>query len=176
MNTLKSPFSRHHGRKTIFSPRKFLPIRVCLLCVLLLLLGGCRPRGVAVSTVTGTVRYDGSPVRGAVVSFVPKSPGGRGASAQTDSEGKFIAMTQGAKISGVVPGDYLVTISKITEVDENGQPVVRTRQEFRPNAPPEKRYPVKNLLPGQYASKNKTPLSASVVQANNHFDFTLEDE
>jgi hypothetical protein len=60
-------------------------------------------------TVEGKVTFDGKPLEGAAVIFIPKD-GGVGASALTDAEGAFRLI--GTQADGLVPGEYRVTVSK----------------------------------------------------------------
>ncbi|HUY34565.1 MAG TPA: carboxypeptidase-like regulatory domain-containing protein [Pirellulales bacterium] len=76
---------------------------------------GCSP-GPKIKTVpvSGTVKYKGQPVVGAIVTFLKTADGGRNAGGLTDSEGKFTLETQigGAKSqNGAVEGSYTVTVA-----------------------------------------------------------------
>jgi hypothetical protein len=73
--------------------------------------------------VTGTVTYNGAPLEGATVSFLPKdqSEGARGASGTTDAQGKFKLETflAGNKmVAGALVGEYAVTVSKREDLSE----------------------------------------------------------
>ena len=71
----------------------------------------------------GTVTYNGQPLEGATVAFLPKTPTDPGASGRTDAAGKF-KLTAFAPGDGAVPGSYLVTISKVegsSEVQEDSE-------------------------------------------------------
>ena len=72
--------------------------------------------------VTGKVVFQGKPVDGAMVTFLSKAEGaGRSASGQTAADGSF-SLTTFKTGDGALPGDYLVTVSKVergsdTEID-----------------------------------------------------------
>lgn len=63
----------------------------------------------------GTVRWNDTPVEGAHVIFHSKASNGRGGVALTDANGKFKMMTLHTD-DGIEPGEYIVTVSKITTV------------------------------------------------------------
>ncbi len=62
------------------------------------------------SEVTGTVTLNGTPLEGAVVSFVPQG-NGTVSSGLTDARGQY-SLRYRPGIAGAVPGDNLVQISK----------------------------------------------------------------
>src|SRR3982751_1444066 len=115
------------GRKSCLSFRESLhkkmiaPRSVTLTMLCLLAVTGCGhpTEGPARVEVTGTVTLNESPVEGANVLFSPDvgSDDNRLASqAVTDSQGRFKLSTHvgGGKFkSGIVPGKYVVTISKL---------------------------------------------------------------
>src|SRR3954453_14780368 len=104
----------------IFSVRRcsFLPICIWVIGGFLLLGCGKRASGPATVEVTGTVTFDAKPVEQANVTFSPEASGddARLASqALTEQNGRFQLSTylgSGKTKSGIVPGKYLVTISK----------------------------------------------------------------
>jgi hypothetical protein len=86
--------------------------------VALLVISGCgtqKDRWLAARPATalarGEVTFQGKPLDGAVVVFQPMAPGGIGASAVTDFQGKFELSTFPPK-SGAVPGRYIVSVMK----------------------------------------------------------------
>lgn len=113
--------------------------------------------------VTGSVTYEGRPVDGADVLFVPK--GGKGqrvsSEAKTDAGGHFemTTSTGGANFKpGLVPGKYVVAISKLD-----------------PSAVRDVTKPPKSLLPQSYADARKSKLSADVKEGqDNDFSFALK--
>ncbi len=121
-----------------------------------------RPATVAVS---GTVTYNGQPIEGATVAFLPKVPAGTGASGRTDASGKF-GLTAFQPGDGAVPGSYLVTIVK-TEAQGGGE--VQEDSSAAPAVP-------KSLLPEKYGNPQGSGLTAEVKEgAENQFTFDLKD-
>lgn len=125
--------------------------------------------------VEGTVYFDGKPVSGANVSFYTESAP-RAAYGVTNSEGQFVLSTFGNR-DGAVPGDHIATVSKPGEqsaaMPVSNQPpkpedltkhYVQTMNEKKKS---------ENLLPAQYASKEKSPLKYTVVE-NAPNNFTIE--
>ncbi|MDR2170967.1 MAG: hypothetical protein LBP59_12560 [Planctomycetaceae bacterium] len=139
----------------------------------------CNSNQVPVSPVSGEVIYNGKPVENALISFVPQSSNGRGASAQTESNGSFVILTQGATKNGAMTGKYKVLVSKLVEIDGNGNEVKRKFIEkidhANPNSQQEQMYPQKNLLPEKYAKEETTELIVNVEKKNNHFKLELKD-
>jgi hypothetical protein len=140
-------------------------------------LAGCSPAGVRVFPVTGTITYQGKPVENALVSFVPESPESRGASAMTESNGQFIVVAQGAKENGAMAGEYKIIVTKLIEIDDSGNEVIRKPVgEYNPNNEQvEIRYEQKNLLPEKYAKRETTDLKVTVEKKKNHFNLVLTD-
>ncbi|MDR1384639.1 MAG: hypothetical protein LBJ67_12475 [Planctomycetaceae bacterium] len=142
-----------------------------------LFIGGCNSRGISVTTVTGEVTYNGTPVENALISFVPQTPNGRGASGQSESNGAFVLLTQGATQSGAMLGEYKVLVSKVVEIDSSGKEVKRELVEnYDPvNPPQQKMYPQKNLLPEKYSKEDSTEFTVTVEKGKNHFKLALKD-
>ncbi|SFI63448.1 carboxypeptidase-like regulatory domain-containing protein [Planctomicrobium piriforme] len=100
-----------------------------------------------VAPASGTVTFEGLPLEGAVVVFQPTAPDGIGASALTDSDGKFELKTFPPE-SGAVPGSYSVVIMKTDAEDqpsEDAAPVM-----------------VKSLIPIKYSIAAKSGLVADI--------------
>jgi hypothetical protein len=139
-------------------------------------LAGCSPAGVPVFSVSGIVTYQGNPVENALVSFIPESPEARGASAMTESNGQFVVVTQGAKENGAMTGKYKITITKLIEIDNSGNEVIRKPVEYNPNNQQvEIQYKQKNLLPEKYAKRETTDLTVTVEKKKNYFKLVLAD-
>jgi len=142
---------------------------LCILCFgLLLTLVGCSG-GLKVNFVEGTVKHDGAPLTGAIVSFTPKTEGqGMVATGETDSNGvyKLTVVQGGTKDKGTVAGDYLVSVSKKTDFP------VRM-------APPPPGFsgevPIYgDVFPKKYANPNTSGLTATVKSGKNlGIDFEL---
>ncbi|MDR1964851.1 MAG: carboxypeptidase-like regulatory domain-containing protein [Planctomycetaceae bacterium] len=76
--------------------------------------GGCRnDRLEGLAPVEGTVRYQGTALEGAIVSFEPASGTGMAASCYTDAQGRFRLTTRHPG-DGIFPGDYCISIDKVT--------------------------------------------------------------
>jgi hypothetical protein len=136
------------------------------LCVIALV--GCSgtKSGPATVEVTGIVTLNGASVDGASVLFTPEigSSDGRLASqGMTDNEGRFKLSTHvgGGKFkSGIVPGNYLVAITKLD--------TAAAKNTFSPP---------KNLLPPKYADPKSSQLKADVAAGQtNEFQFPLKSE
>jgi hypothetical protein len=83
-----------------------------LLCGLSVVAVGCGPSGAKPVKVTGKVNLNGKPVEGAEVTFL-STTGGRSASGKTESDGSF-KLTTLKTGDGAVPGDYKVTVTKVS--------------------------------------------------------------
>ncbi|MDR0705663.1 MAG: hypothetical protein LBF88_11825 [Planctomycetaceae bacterium] len=138
---------------------------------------GCNSGGLSVLSVTGEVTYNGKPVENALISFVPQSSNSRGASGQSESNGTFTLLTQGATKSGAMLGEYKILVSKVVEIDESGNEVKRVFSKgYDPtNTQEEKMFPQKKLLPEKYAKEETTDLMVTVEKKKNHFKLELKD-
>jgi hypothetical protein len=151
------------------------PISLIIL-VFLGFLTGCSPAGVPVSSVIGTLTYQGKPVENALISSIPESPEIRGASAMTDGNGQFVVVTQGAKENGAMSGNYKITVVKLIEIDDSGKEVIRKPVEYNPNNEQvEIQYKQKNLLPEKYAKRETIDLTVTVGKQKNRFKLELTD-
>ena len=144
-------------------------LKTCFSAVGLMLLVaalGCGG-GRGTADVAGTVKYKGQPVAGATVTFLPKSSDAKAKSAtgRTDGSGQYTLSTYFSpdeQPSGAIPGDYVVTVTKIDEPEGIVDP-------YKGQVP-------KNQLPDKYSNPQRSPLSAAVKSgAANRFDFSLED-
>jgi len=133
--------------------------------IVLVSVAGCGKPGTAPTVkVTGTVTYNGTPVAGASVGFLPDS--GRPASGTTDAQGRFTLSTF-AQGDGAVPGRHRVTIS---EPASESAPMPGT-PEAENWTPPEPRFPAK------YADPNTSGFTATVEKGGeNDFTFDMTDE
>jgi len=61
--------------------------------------------------VDGTVTWDGAPVAGATVTFVPTGEGGKEAIGLTDNSGNFELTTFNSN-DGAMPGEYAIIVTK----------------------------------------------------------------
>ncbi len=146
------------------------------------LLGGCgKPKGTAVVPVSGTVTFDGKPIEGAVVMFVPVDKG-ETASGATDTQGKFTLNTASATTPGAVPGSYKVSVTK-TSIGAKVAAPVMTQEESMKQAMEYvkggfnkmgKKPEIKDELPAKYGSPDTSGLTAQVKDSGgNEFTFAL---
>lgn len=139
--------------------------------IALLVLTGCssgdadRPMRVP---VTGKVVYQGKPVEGAHVTFVPQAQGQSSAFGTTDAAGAFKLSTFDVD-DGAQPGAYTVTISKtVTEGSPSSSEPVNTGTP----PPPSK---TTDLVPPKYKNPATSGLSATVKEGDpNEFPFELK--
>ena len=116
---------------------------------------GCSRRGDQPVTyaVSGKVLFEGKPVEGADVAFLPKAarPQSRPARGRTNAAGEFRLRTYlspTVELAGAVADQYLVTLSKI----DAPVGVIDLTQK-----------PRQSLLPARYASPEQSRLSADVT-------------
>jgi len=127
----------------------------CLFVLMgLSLLLGCNSASISGTVpVSGKVTYKGTPMEGAIVTFVPEGTG-RTATATTGAGGVFSLTTVDA--AGALPGKYKVTVDKV-EYGAGGTPTME--EAARPNPAEGKS---KRLLPAKYAAAASTPLTIEV--------------
>ena len=144
-----------------------------ILFALVVAIAGCRSGELDVQSVTGTVTYNGSPLEGAIVTFVSaEDDSGYGATAVTEMDGRYSLNTHGANRNGALVGTYNVTISKTIAIDRNGKEYLDDSQPLGPSGRPD----TKHLIPEKYSGMSTTAiLSANVKKGKNVFDFNLED-
>jgi hypothetical protein len=133
---------------------------VTLIVVIAALLNGCGSTNPATCAVTGTVTYQGKPVEGARVMFMPNS--GRPASGQTDAQGRFTLRTYKDN-DGAVVGENVVCISKMVPApgDKTKDPMLGK---------------MISLLPQCYSTPVTSPLKVTVsAKGPNEFNFDLTD-
>ena len=135
--------------------------RVFVFVGLALLLGCNQSTGPETVEVSGTVTMQGDPVDGATIVFSRTNAGEASqlaSQAETDADGNFSLGTYlgGDNFkSGIEPGDYQVSISKLEVVQD-----MRKRP--------------KNLLPKKYSEPSTSGLTATVkVDGENNFVFDL---
>ena len=109
----------------------------------------------------GTVKYNGTPLEGATVVFVPDS--GLPATGVTDADGRFTWNTRGEPGAVVGPGKVAITAVEQLIVVEGREP---TAQELANMS--------RSLIPEKYGHPTTSQLSAEVkVGENNEFKFEL---
>lgn len=142
---------------------KFRGLVVCLA----ILAAGCGGKHPPVYPVTGVVTYNGAPVEGAEVVFLPQSESAAQApSAKTDASGRYQLQTFFSTeviASGAPPGGYKVTVTKM----EIPPGIVDPYKKDTPQP--------KHLLPENYHAPQQTPFTATVETKRNTFDWALKD-
>jgi len=126
-------------------------------------LAGCNKEGIpGLVRCEGIVTWKGEPVEGAHVALSPNGQG-RSASGITNAAGKFKATTLHAD-DGIMPGEYVVTITKVTTIREGGP------EEFDPmDSRENRRRPAvqetvtqTHFIPQIYADRTTSGLSATI--------------
>lgn len=141
-----------------------------LVILLLTTISGCSEKGVHLVPVTGLVTLDGKPVADAGVVFTPVSiEQGPSASGSTDSEGKFVLMTNNR--DGAVLGDHRVSISKADPFGEVVSPEAFENADLiRKRGLAIK---TKHFLPERYANVETSELLVTVKEEPNELNFEL---
>lgn len=126
--------------------------------LVLLIAGGCggddRPD---VYEATGEIIYQGQPVEGAQVMFMPAAA--RQATGTTGADGRFVLSTYGTD-DGAVAGEHEVTVAKMVKANPNDT-----------SSYPEMRA----AIPVKYNNPRTSGLKAQVNESgDNHFLFNLE--
>jgi len=122
------------------------------------------------ANVAGMVTLNGTPVEGATVRLYPKASDGKGATGRTLADGKF-QLTTFNPGDGVLPGDYVVTVSK-TEVEEvmSEEEKLKMQEMGRPIPKAKKT----ELLPKETTNPKTSDLSISVtLDGENKLDIAL---
>lgn len=171
------------------------PRWTALTVTLLLALGCSKGPKTPTVPVSGTIKYNGTPVAQATVAFINKTPAeGKNqhpARGVTDDQGRYTLSTyiNPNEYPGVPPGDYTVTVSKREAVGEVnvedmynkqlanmpkegtsqqqvGQVMSQQQQQLGP----------KSLIPEKYEDATQNLLPATVKPTGeNKFDFDLTD-
>ena len=130
-------------------------------------LTGCGNGKLTTINVTGTVTYEGEPLAGATVNFIPKAEGqGHPAYGMTDAQGHYKLQTLlGNPDAGTTPGKYAVSVIKMEEQAETSD-----TSPSRTAIPP---HP-KSFIPERYGRTTTSGLTATVKKGEkNVFDFVL---
>lgn len=132
--------------------------------------------------VSGKVTYKGKPVEGAQVTFLSQSEGARSASGRTDANGNFSLTTFNTN-DGAIPGEYVVTISKI-ETTTGGETTDVEAGQFGADYAAGMEAAAKGIsstemgkseLPRKYAKAAESGLQRSVAEGQrNEFSFDLD--
>ncbi|MBL6706251.1 MAG: carboxypeptidase regulatory-like domain-containing protein [Planctomycetaceae bacterium] len=142
--------------------------RSLILIVVSGLLAGCGGGGGGAdrpdrTPVTGTVTFAGAPVSDAIVVFSPAVEGeGRGSTGITDSNGNFVMGTF-EKADGVVPGDYIVLVSKLEQQESSVNAVDENDPAYNGEPTPKQlETEAKNLLPVAFSKRESSELKTTV--------------
>jgi len=125
--------------------------------------------------VTGTVTYNGTPVEGATVAFVPQGADTAGATGRTDASGRY-ELTTFEPGDGAVPGSYKVKIAKtvVAGVPQGDVEVDLDASGAEDEAP--EAAEVEQSLPDKYQNEETSGLTAEVTaDGDNEFSFELTD-
>lgn len=126
----------------------------------------------------GVVNYQGRPLPGAKVTFIPESKGGV-AMATTDSQGKFTLKT--GMDSGIAAGPCSVTVTMMEASSESGLSNKMTPEDMQMLAmqgklEAELAKQEKSLIPKKYAKADSSGLNFEVKSGSeNQFTINLED-
>jgi hypothetical protein len=114
--------------------------------------------------VKGVVTLDGKPIEGAVVTFILESGGGQSASGTTQKDGSF-RLTTLKENDGIRPGNYKVTVTKVTYTEVVDTSPARNMKEAmwaHIKANKRKKVHSKNAIPPWYNEASKTVLRQKV--------------
>jgi hypothetical protein len=135
-------------------------------------------------SVSGTVKYKGTPVPKARISFVPAGKDGGSQGASGEIENGSYSLSTLSPGDGALPGEYRVTVSA-REVDEaklkSDSEALAAKHGMGKMAmmPPELQAKAnkeaKSSLPKKYESPDTSGLTAKVKEQSNTFDFELTD-
>jgi hypothetical protein len=111
--------------------------------------------------VEGRILLDGIPLKGALVTFVPRGGQGRLARGDTSREGDFL-LTTSTPYDGVLPGNYKVTVT-FPGKDEQALPGPdRNRALAKGQSVLESIEPWHNPVPVIYGDEASTPLEQEI--------------
>ena len=137
--------------------RALFSIFICVLVVC----AGCG--GSTISTVTGTVTYQGKSLKYGKIFFAPVDPATPPAQGVIQSDGSYTLEVQGdrkAPVAGAYVGEYRVWVT-CYEYDQPGWAGNPLKES-------------KSMIPEKYGSAQNSGLTATVVKGKNKFDFSLE--
>lgn len=139
---------------------------------LLAAIPACGGGAIKTEGVTGVVTLDGEPLPNATVYFTPvdKASGAQQSVGRTNEAGEYKLQTLlGAADAGTTPGDYVVTIDCVDEV-ETGNMTTNDDGEEVPEMEEVQR------APARYLNAETSGLTATVVKGSNTFNFDLTSE
>lgn len=149
----------------------------CLSAASLLFVAGCSsdlkppPKLPDTVKVTGTVTLDGKPADGVTIRFAPTvEKGYHGATGQTDASGKYELNTDignGKSRPGVIPGDYLIFLSRLVKPDGSLVPADSKEPPMMSGA--------RDTIPQKY-NGGKAQLKYSVTPEGGTYDIKLDSK
>ena len=137
--------------------------------------------------VTGKVTMGGQALEGASVMFWPSSSELESGGGKTGADGSYSVTSSGSQKgdTGLLPGQYKVTVRKYAEIDdpdqkafEAGEITYDELQERRAKGGSYKKAAATELLtPQKFAREDSTPLTVTVTDdpKQNVFDFNLDE-
>jgi hypothetical protein len=133
------------------------PFVICILAACLSVSIGCGPSdGLSRVPVKGKLTLEGKPLERALIRFVPTGgTKGYGGSAVTETDGSFVLQDDRGHSGGVVPGEYIVSVSKLTRPDGSSLPAKPTEEDFQG---------AKETMPGNITSADNSPLRHTVSE------------
>jgi hypothetical protein len=132
--------------------------------------------------VHGTVTFNGKPVEGATVTFVPKEgatgePKPQAATAITDSNGRY-AIGTFASGDGAIPGEYLVKVTKYRTTQQQqpvgDDPESQMQAYLQYQQGKQQQTGPQNELPAKYEDEKTSGLFITVQPTDNTFDIDLK--
>jgi len=148
-------------------------LSVMIAGLMVVALCGCWGFATKTVPVSGTVTYNGQPVEGAEVAFLPQenSPDARAARGITGPDGSFTLKTffnKDVDAAGARPGEYTVTVSKFEA--PGGMTLEQwDRAQMQPGGGP----PLRHLVPERYNNARTSDLTVR-VERDGENDFALE--
>lgn len=122
---------------------------------------GCGSGGPRMGRVSGTVTYQGEPLKAGTVTFIATDTQRPNATGTIEADGSYSLQTS-VPGDGAVVGDYKVAISDLDPNDFN------TEMPGMPLQIP------KSAIPKQYTDAGTSGLTATVESGRNRFDFDLK--
>ena len=123
--------------------------------------GGCQVTPLTAGMKTVTVTYNGDPLEGATVAFLPDA--GQPAIGRTGADGRFTFKTRGQPGAAIGAGKVTVTaVEQLMEFEGDGEP-----------SPEELKNMSRSLVPEKYGHVRTSGLTA-IVTADGENDFTFE--
>lgn len=149
--------------------------------------------------IKGTVKYNGQPLAGASVAFVPTDEKGKTAGGMTDTQGQYTVTTMETPskvVDGALPGSYKVMVSKLKKSsdeefrdrvnamtpeeiqnlsDEDKQKMGRMSGSVDPTQQPQQSGAAESAIPTKYNNADESGLTATVKAGQTepiNFDLT----